>query len=79
MKSFFRKIYDTWMKFANTLGRINTAIILTIVHLSIVNAYGIGLKLMRKDLLKLHDKGKNSYWIHSVGKSFEKDRYLRQF
>ncbi len=62
VKKVFKFIYRVWMKFAHTLGKINSFILLTVFYFVI---FGIGrfvLWVGKKDVLEEHWKDKPSYW-----------------
>lgn len=64
--NFLKKIWagfkKGWMKFAHTLGRINTTILLSILYFIIVGIYSIIWRIIK--LLALpFQKTSETYWI----------------
>lgn len=58
------KIYQTWIKFGDFLGKINGFLISFILFYGVFTPIGIATKLMKKDLLnKKLDKAASSYFI----------------
>jgi hypothetical protein len=51
-----------WMKFAHTLGRINTNILLTIFYFILIGIYAIIIGLPKK-IIQLISKKPKTYWI----------------
>ena len=62
MKEILKAIYRGWMKFAHFIGRINTAIILTLFYAVFIGVGRIALFILRKDILDLRFKDRPSYW-----------------
>ncbi len=63
---FYEKIYfyQTWIKFGEIIGKINSKIIIFLLFYIIFLPIGILLKIFRKDLLKKRiDKSAKSYFI----------------
>ena len=56
-------INKTWIKFGEILGSIVSPIVMTIIFFGIVTPIGLFLKLIGKDVLKLKQDKKNTYWI----------------
>jgi len=56
----FNKI---WMKFGEILGSIISPLVMGIIFFGIVTPIGLFLKLIGKDVLKLKQNKKNTYWI----------------
>ena len=55
-------VYDAWMRFGHVMGRINGAIILTVVYAIMILPIGLALRLVRKDPLSLAwDKNAKTY------------------
>ena len=72
--------YIVWMKFALVLGWVNTRIILCILFYLFFTPIGIGIKILRIDLLdKRVQKDKDSYWKPKEKTPFNPLNYERQF
>jgi len=58
------RFYQTWIKFGELIGKINSKIIIAILFYAIFVPIGLVLKILRKDLLaKKLDKSSASYFI----------------
>ncbi len=61
------KFYQTWIKFGDFMGKINSKIIIFILFYFIFLPIGLVFKILKKDLLKKKlDKSSNSYFIDRV-------------
>lgn len=58
----WKGIKKGWMKFAHTLGVINTTILLTIFYFILIGIYAIIIGLPKK-LIQLLRKAPETYWI----------------
>ncbi len=59
-----RLVYQVWMGLAVVLGFIMTRVLLTVVFVLLVVPIGLVLRLLGKDLLRLHiDRQAESYWL----------------
>lgn len=84
MASFFRLpprlppplswFYEAWMEFSKVLGRVMSAIILTILWLVGFGAYGIVIKVVR---LFAGEQARDSYWLEV--KKHPEDSLKHQF
>ena len=52
-----------WIKFGEILGNIISPLVMGIIFFGIVTPIGLFLKLIGKDVLKLKQDKKNTYWI----------------
>ena len=52
-----------WIKFGEILGTIISPLVMGIIFFGIVTPTGLLLKLIGKDVLKLKQDKKNTYWI----------------
>jgi len=52
-----------WIKFGEILGSIISPLVMGIIFFGIVTPIGLFLKLIGKDVLKLKQDKKNTYWI----------------
>jgi Saxitoxin biosynthesis operon protein SxtJ len=68
--ALLRPVYRVWMRIGETLGWINTRIILTLVFFLVVTPTGIVMRLLRRSPMEPAHKG-DSYWTdvepHSYG------------
>ncbi len=72
--------YRRWMSVAHIIGRVISAILLTLIFYLIFAAAGILLRILRKDILNERiDPQANSYWIARERHDFNKERYTQQF
>jgi hypothetical protein len=54
-----------WTKFGLLLQKVVSPIVLGMMFYAIMTPFGLAMRLMGKDLLRLKlDKAANSYWIH---------------
>lgn len=75
-----KPLYIIWMKFAFILGWINTRIILLIIFYLLFTPIGIGIKIIRLDLLDRRiDKNSLSYWKKKEKSGSGREGYERQF
>ena len=80
MKSFFKKIKNGWMLFAQKLARINTVILLTIIYVMIVGPMALIAKMFRLDpLQRKRDTDKKSYWLNRISSEPTIERHKFQF
>jgi hypothetical protein len=57
-------IYQNWIKFGNSLGKINSFLIITILFYGLFTPIGLVLRILKKDLLKKKiDTSASSYFI----------------
>ena len=56
----FNKI---WMKFGEILGSVISPLVMGVIFFGIVTPTGLLLKLIGKDVLKLKEDKKDTYWI----------------
>ena len=60
--AWLKRIYQGWMKFAYFIGRINTAILLTLFYFLFLGIAKLVTLLLRKDLLDARLGDRSSYW-----------------
>ncbi|MFC1810883.1 hypothetical protein ACFLZH_05265 [Patescibacteria group bacterium] len=81
MKEFLKKIgrgfKKGWMKFAHTLGRINTTILLTIFYIVLVGIYAILIGFPKR-IYALVRKNPETYYI-TLKKSKDLNSYKYPF
>ncbi len=80
LANLLKPLYIIWMKFAFILGWINTRIILLIIFYLLFTPIGIGIKIIRLDLLDRRiDKNSLSYWKKKEKSGSGREGYERQF
>jgi hypothetical protein len=70
--------YRAWMRFAEVLGRVQTAIILTVVFFLVVTPLGIIMRLLRKSPIERQRRA-DSYWIEVKPHSYGDRHVEKQF
>ena len=64
LPQILRPIEVAWMKLAEVLSAVMTRVILTLAYFLVMTPFGIVLRLMGKDLLKLKiEPERDSYWL----------------
>ena len=78
---WLKLLYKGWMKFAHAIGRVNTAILLTIFYFTILGIGRIALFFLKKDLMdsRRNDSPNASYWKKREGFTLERTAFLRPF
>lgn len=75
-----KPVFIFWVKLGSLLGWVNSRIILIAMFYLIFSPFGLIMRLFKKDLLDMKiDKKKESYWIKSEEKEFDRLNYERQF
>jgi hypothetical protein len=67
-----------WMSFGLLLGKIISPIVLGVIFFGLITPYGLVLRLVGRDELKLKLIKKKSHWINR-SKEFEKTNFKQQF
>jgi hypothetical protein len=68
------------MRFAATVGRFNSRLLLSLVFYLMVFPLSLVVKMFSGDRLGLKfDENSESYWTEKSQRKTEKDRYERQF
>ena len=80
MKTFFRILYNAWMKFAGVLGRIQTFILLFIIYFLGIGFMAVISFIFMRDLLgkNLKDKG-TTFWHPREARKADMENSKRQF
>ncbi|MFA5088816.1 MAG: hypothetical protein WC552_07265 [Candidatus Omnitrophota bacterium] len=72
--------YNKWMQAAQVIGQIVTAVILTCVFYFVFGPFGLVLRLLKKDLLdRQFICRRETYWVKTEPRPFQRENYLRQF
>ena len=74
-----RKFFYLWMRLGNTLGYINSRILLSVVYFLIITPYGITLRLFGRDSMRRRKARKKSYWIPRSRKNQTRQQFERLF
>ena len=61
--NFLTPLNILWFKFGIFLGNIISPIVMGIVFFLVVTPTGLIMRFLRKDILKLKNNSKDSYWI----------------
>ena len=56
-----------WFKFGLLLGKIISPLVMALIFFVVVTPIGLGMRILRKDLLKLKYNKNKSYWIEKKG------------
>lgn len=77
--TWLKRLYQGWLKFAHLIGRVNTAILLTIFYFLFLGITKLVTILLRKDLLdeRLRDRG--SYWRKREGGFIPPENFLKPY
>ena len=79
MKQFFKALYRVWMKFAHFIGRINTAILLTLFYFLFLGAAKLITRIYGADLLDSRWQDRPSYWRSRKGFKADKAAFLKPY
>jgi hypothetical protein len=80
MKKYFQRLKKIWLLFAQVLGRVTTALLLTLVYFIIIGPMALIAKLLRKDLLQRKKNPlKTSYWLGRTSNEPTIERHKFQF
>lgn len=78
-KSLWRILYSYWMKFALALGKVSTAVLLTLFYVLAIGPVAIAFKLFGKDLLDRKAEHRTSYWYDKSKEPITLDQSKHQF
>jgi hypothetical protein len=79
-KTWLKYIFNAWMTVAQAIGKVVTAIILTVVYWIIFTPIGFFMRCSGKDPLSLGKyRTQESYWIKRQEGIQDKERYKQQF
>lgn len=76
---FLKTLYRLWMKFAHFLGRINTAIFLTLFYVIFLGVAKLATVLARKDLMDAKWKDRESFWRKRENFNADKENLLKPY
>jgi len=76
---FLKQLYKIWMKFAHLIGRVNTAILLTLFYFLFLGVAKLVTVLLRKDLLDERLGDRASYWRKREGGIIPPENFLKPY
>ena len=79
LKNGIRKAYRAWMRLAHGIGRINTAILLSLLYFTLFGIARLATFLLRKDLLDTAWRDRSCYWSLRRDFRIDRDEFLRPF
>lgn len=79
LKERFRDIYGRWLKLAHLIGRVNTAILLTVFYAIFIGVAKVVSVVLRKDLLDRQWKDRESYWKQREGWLKDRTSFLNPY
>lgn len=75
-----RPIYTTWLKIAHFIGRIVTALILTLLYYLVITPSALIKRMLGGSPLPVKpNKQKMSYWVTRVEPAQPKERFLKRY
>ena len=77
--SLLRKLWVAWKAFAHILGRVQTAILLSVIYHVTIGPTGLVCRLLRRDLLGLHRVDGPSFAVPAPPVSTTLEQAGRQF
>ncbi len=77
--AMLRKLWTGWKTFAHILGKIQTAIVLTLVYYVAIGPISLIGRIAGRDLLALRRSGAPSYWVQLPQITSNTDRARKQF
>jgi hypothetical protein len=77
--TIWKRLANTWLRFARVLGKANAYFLLTVVYLLVLGPGAIVLKLLRKDLLDRRFEDRTSYWQDKATVSQDIEQSKHQF
>lgn len=79
MKQYSKALYRAWMQFAHFIGKINTAILLTLFYFLFLGVARLVTLVSRADLLDSRWRDRPSYWRRREGFKADKDDFLKPY
>ena len=74
-----KALYRGWMKFAHLIGKVNTAILLTIFYYTIMGLARLVTLLGRRDLLDQRLGDRPSYWKTRTNFKASPEAFLKPY
>ncbi len=80
MPSMMRPVFERWMKIAECIGKVVTAIILTLCYYLVITPFGLLKRIFGGRPLPLFpDYNKESYWVEREEPAQPKERFYKRF
>ena len=79
MIQLLKFLYRAWMKFAHFIGKINTAILLTLFYWVCLAIAKLVTVLLRKDLLDTRGRDRSSYWRKRENRAMDRNAFLKPY
>ncbi len=77
---FYRRVYDGWMAIVGRFAFVQTLVILSFVYAVLIGPIGLGVSLLRRDLLdKRRLGGPGSAWNEADSAKPDLERAQHQF
>lgn len=76
---FLKLFYELWMKLAHAIGRVNTAILLTLFYFIFIGFAKLVTLLARKDLLDIRLGDRPSYWKNREKFVVNRNAFLKPY
>lgn len=74
-----KQLYQIWLKFAHTIGKVNTLILLTLFYIVFIGLTRIFVWLFQKDLLDLRRSPGVSYWKKREDFTASREAFLKPY
>jgi len=74
-----RKLWAGWKAFALWLGKVQTALLLTLIYHLTIGPIGLIGRLLRRDLMGLRRSENTSWWTPLPGATSTMDKARKQF
>ncbi len=79
MKALFKSLWEGWKKTAHFIGRVNTAILLTLFYFLFLGITKGFMVLSGKDLLDEKWKDRTSYWRRREGFKVDREAFRKPY
>lgn len=79
LMTWLKRLYQGWLKFAHLIGRVNTAILLTLFYFLFLGVAKFVTVLGRKDLLDSAWKDRASYWKRREKQPMDPEAFLKPY
>jgi len=76
---WLKALYRHWLKFAHGVGKINTAILMTVFYLVVLGLAKLGMLFSRQDPLDSRWKDRASYWKKRKDFPTSKEAFLKPY
>ena len=79
MAAFFKFLFQSWLKIAYAIGRVNTLILLTLVYFTLIGLARVMSALAGKDLLDSRWSSGSSYWKEREDFHVDRKQFLKPY